>query len=461
MRIPIWLTTSVAVAAALLVMMLGQALLRPDVPLITQAEFSLDTIMPNADGVDDVTTFHYSLSRNARVSLVFEAEDGSIYSFRHDQPRIAADYRVDFSGVVDGYTLPGEVIAGDVVRRLIPDGVYTWRLTAVDAETGVVDERSGALTVRDGDAPLPEISLFSVYPEVFTPNQDGISDRTEINVYLEKAADLEVFLLTETGQQLFITPRQEGRKPGEPGRHTFDYEGGVDLGADPPPDGTYPLVARAQDDVGQVVQRVAQLTIRDGGKPRAEIVPQAVGVDVVFAVRPYEERFFRTAEMIGDLVPPPDNPQDLSLTALTVPLGEMLVFKVTVENYSDVPIRTSGPPPGTVYQQTQRAATFKAFDESGAWRVGVDCMTAESDYPWRWAIGADDDLIEVLDEASGKTYKYLPPGARAVVWGGIRMTELDARNPQNCWAGLIHEDVNVYNRNVGSREILLVDRGED
>jgi hypothetical protein len=47
-----------------------------------------------------------------------------------------------------------------------------------------------------------------------------------------------------------------------------------------------------------------------------------------------------------------------------------------------------------------------------------------------------------------------------VVWGAIRLTDLEIRqNPQNCWAGLIHEDVEVSLRNsfVGAREIELVD----
>ena len=46
-----------------------------------------------------------------------------------------------------------------------------------------------------------------------------------------------------------------------------------------------------------------------------------------------------------------------------------------------------------------------------------------------------------------------------VVWGAIRMTEIEALNPQNCWAGLIHEfvEVSIRNTNVGSREVLLVD----
>ena len=40
------------------------------------------------------------------------------------------------------------------------------------------------------------------------------------------------------------------------------------------------------------------------------------------------------------------------------------------------------------------------------------------------------------------------------------MTDLiPARNPQNCWAGLIHEDVevSVFNNMVGTRSVELVD----
>ena len=39
------------------------------------------------------------------------------------------------------------------------------------------------------------------------------------------------------------------------------------------------------------------------------------------------------------------------------------------------------------------------------------------------------------------------------------MTTIETRNPQNCWAGLIHEDVEVTetNNRVGPRQIELVD----
>ncbi len=200
---------------------------------------------------------------------------------------------------------------------------------------------------------------------------------------------MQVYLLSNEGEKIYVAEREESRQPGEAGRHLFDYEGGIDIGADPPPDGVYTVVAHAQDAEGQAVQQTAQLTIHNGGYPLAEIAPQAVGVDVIFTVWPYDERYFTTADMPGDLIPPPDDVQDNSMTALTMPVGDMLVFKLTVENYGDVPLRTSGPPPGTVYQQDQRAATLQAYDKSGAWRVGIDCTTAVSDYPWRWAVGTE------------------------------------------------------------------------
>jgi hypothetical protein len=461
MRIPIWLTILAALVAVVIILFVGQLLINPDRPLITSATFTPDSITPNADGSDDITTFSYGLSRNAHITLTLTDESGETYAFRHDEPRTPDDYHVLFSGVVDGFTLPGESFGTapseqQIIRRLIPDGNYTWRLSAVD-EQGATDERTGVLRISDGSAELPEITSFTVFPTDFTPNQDGINDRTSINVFLSKAADLRVYLVGEDGAQIFIPERQTDIRVGEPGYHLFDYDGGVDMNADPPPDGTYEVVAFARDAVGQEVLRTATLTLTDGGKPFAQIIPQPTGVTVVFETRPWEDRFTSTREQPGDTIAPPDDPAALSMTTITLPVGDLLLFKLAIENYSDVPIRTTGPAPGTVYQWDQRASTLGVPDESGTWRVGIDCTTAASDYPWRWAIGSDDLLELVEDPDNGNIYRYLPAGQRAVVWGAVRMTELEARNPQNCWAGLIHEGVEVaaVNNAVGSREIRL------
>ena len=141
-----------------------------------------------------------------------------------------------------------------------------------------------------------------------------------------------------------------------------------------------------------------------------------------------------------------------------MPVGDLLVFRLTVENYSPAPIRTTGPAPGTVYQQDQVAASVDAYESSGAWRVGIQCETSSQPYPWRWAIG-NEDTLQQETAANGDVFYYLLPGERSVVWGAIRMTDLiEAQNPQYCWAGLIHEDVEItlQNSNVGPREIELV-----
>lgn len=455
---PLFITVAAVVVAAV-VAVIGRTLIEPDQSLLVDARFELERITPNADGSDDITPYTYELSRNAQVTITLTTEDGDVFAFRQDEQRAKGEYSGLFSGVVDGYVLDGESLGGEVVRRLIPEGTYTWEISASTAD-GETDRRTGTLVVAEADVALPDLSTLTVSPDQFTPNQDGIRDRTQINVVLEKAADLDVYLETANGVQLFIPPEVNETRDGDAGRYTYDYDGGVDGGGDPPPDGTYTVVASAQDAVGQRVERRATLTIGDGGKPLAEIASQPIGADVVFTTTPYDAVYASDRDRLGEPVASPDDPQDPNSGDITMMVGDVLVFRLTVENYSDVPIRTHGAPPGTVYDQVQRAATLGHTDQSGAWRVGIDCDTAASDYPWRWAIGDASVLEEVYDDETGNTYYYLPPGERAVVWGGIRMTELIAsRNPQNCWAGLIHEDVAVSIRNarVGARSIELVD----
>lgn len=459
MPIPRLPTLLAAAVGMLLVGVLGALLLSPPLPLILSAGFDRASISPNADGTNDVAEFVYSLARPAAISLSLAAESGQTFTFRDRQVRGAGEYTVQFSGVVDGFLHEDETVAGTIERRLIPNGSYTWHLQA--SAEGEEMPAQGRLVIEDGDTPLPIMSEFAIAPAVFSPNQDGIADRVSINVYLEKDVErLDVYLLGPNNARIPISARIEERAYGEAGRHRYDYEGGIDLGVDPPPDGAYTVVALAQDHVGQRIRRQGQLTIELGGKPYAEIVPQSPGVDVAFAIQPFDERYLSSAVRLGDSLPMPDDSASFAHSQqITAPINGMLVFRLTVENYGDVPIRTSGPPPGTVYRQDQLSASLDYFDESGAWRVGIQCETSTSSFPWRWAIAPDAALAAVFDEASGNTYRYLPAGERSVVWGGIQLTQVAARNPQNCWAGLIHEDVAISLRNnhVGLRSIMIVD----
>jgi hypothetical protein len=462
MRFPIVLTVISAFLGLALVLGIGSVLIRPPQALILDAGFDSETISPNADGDNDITRFHYELSRNANVSIIFEAEDGTSYYFRQNEGRLPQNYEVLFSGVVDGYVLADENLVTDisdanqiaVERRLLPNGNYTWRLIAENASERV--EKSGSFVIESGDTQLPIMSIFTLSTAVFTPNRDGVNDRVTINIYLEKSASLRVFLLTEEGVELPISQREEWSCEDENselcGRYTYDYEGGVDLNQAPPPDGTYRIVALAQDEEGQRIRRESTLTIESGGVPRAEISPQDVDADIFWITQPYEERYFSNDLALGDLIPRPEFPSAVGQNIIAVANGDMLVFMLTVNNYGDVPIRTTNPPSGTVYQQGQEASSLNALQEAGAWRVGIQCETSTTSYPYRWAVGTSEDLVTITDPETGRDYTYLPPHTSTVVWGAIRMTERNNfAHPETCWGGLIHEGVgiSVENMNVG------------
>jgi hypothetical protein len=379
-----------------------------DQPLLTDVSFDRDRITPNADGDADVLKITYGLNRAADVSIVFEDLEGNRYTFRDHArrgPSVEKPYQVLFSGVVDGYTLPDESFAGfDVEQRMLQDGIYTWKVKAID-ETGHSEQITGTLTIADADTSLPELKNFSVSPNPFTPNRDGISDRAKINVYLSKDdTSLSVYLLDEDGTRYPVErDEQTLAREGKHGLYAFDYDAGVDDGAQPPSDGTYVVYAEAEDAVGQRTLTTTTLTIQEGGVPMAYIFNGAV-----------------------------------EWSSRSIPLGETLTFTLTVENDSPAPIRTSGPRPGTVYETDQNYATLGEYIQAGAFRVGIHCENATTNYPWRWAVGD----AEVLEERDG--YLYLPPFTRAVVTGGIRFVDVvGARNPQYCWAGLIHEDVEI------------------
>lgn len=150
-------------------------MIRPPVTLILDAGFADEIITPNADGENDITSFSYELSRNARVSLILEAEDGQEFFFRKEQARSARDYAVLFSGVVDGYVNEGKSLvlsleanpqAQVVERRLLPDGLYTWRLIAENDNER--EEATGTLQIQDADSPLPIMRTFTLSTDTFS-----------------------------------------------------------------------------------------------------------------------------------------------------------------------------------------------------------------------------------------------------------------------------------------------------
>ncbi len=424
MRLPT--LTIIVTAVIVTALLLGGAwlLLGPQGPALTQASFSLSAISPNADGVQDVTRISYTLRRPANISIYFLNAQGQRFDFRRDEPRDSGPHQVDFSGIVEPYSLPGDHFSATLLARVLQDGDYTWVIEAQNA-AGPAGKITGRLTIADADTTLPDLSRFTANPSVFTPNQDGLDDRTQINVWLDKTVapdGLRVDLISASGTELSIAEKISSIKLGERGLHQYDYDGGIDLGLNPPPDGAYTVRASVQDRLGQKMAITTTLTIKDGGLPRAEILNGEV-----------------------------------KFSATTLQLGQTLYFTLTVENYGDSPIRTSGPPSGTIYKSmAENANTLGEYEQSGVFRVGIMCQTCKSDFPWRWALGTPDTLHQTVDQ-NGHTQYYLLPGERATITGGIVLDQIvESRNPQNFWAGLIHEDVEVVNNGVDPQAITIV-----
>ncbi|MBN1994756.1 MAG: gliding motility-associated C-terminal domain-containing protein [Anaerolineae bacterium] len=381
--------------------------------MLYNVSISPETITPNADGLTDVTRINYHLTRSANLSIYLTNNQGQQFFFRNNRRRSAGEYQVDFGGVVNG--------------DMLPNGVYTWVVEAV-SDDGETATRQGTLTIQNADTKQPELQGFSVYPQTFTPNQDGIDDRVDINYYLTKTADVSVYLVAADGKTRYpLAEVERDIKPGEPGFHTYDYEGGVDLGADPPPDGLYTVEAEAVDRVGNRTLVTSTLTIAEGGVPRADIVSASVD--------------FYNPET-GDQV---------------VPLGATLAFTLTVENFGNVPIRTTGPNSGEHYRSDENFNTKGVHESSGAWRIGIDYEGNPSyAYPYRWAIGNLNELEKRV--INNNPEYYLMPGQRAVVTGSIQIMDNPTNKDRiNFWAGLIHEHVSidVFNDHVDPQPIVI------
>lgn len=392
-------------AFLLLMTACGQSALLEDVSV------SPTLITPNADGETDLAKIEFVLNENAYVSLDLIDDSGELFTFR-PPTRLSVNedrYSVYFGGVVEALGEDGNTLADEgqytVLKRMLPDGDYTWRLYA-EGDEGRTETVTGTLTIADADTQLPDIRGFTVSPQRFSPNQDGINDRVTINLVLEKdVEELKVYLIGEDDLPHYIAEDDNLRvvEPNEAGWHTYDYDGSIDAGSEPPPDGVYDLVAEARDAMGQHVITTQTLAIENAGLPRAYIVNGAV---------------------------------DYSTT--TMVLSDTLCYTLTVENDSDTYIRTTGPWPGTTYRSDQNFNTLGWSEESGVFRVAMDFDTSLRNYPFRWGIGQPGvNLVEI------DGYWYLPPRERSVVTGCVQVVEIPVRNPLYYWMGLIHEDVEI------------------
>jgi hypothetical protein len=376
-------------------------------PLVYDVEIQPSVLSPNADGVDDVATISYKVSRPCQVYIYFMDEAGQQHFFREGNRRSPGEYEALFGGGIEG--------------QVLPDGEYTWVVEAIDEQSGEKVSVHGLLTLAGGDSQGPQLQDFKVFPQVFTPNQDGINDRVSISYRLLEPAQVEVCLTDESGNRYpvglpktrwqdedFDLEESPSKVALESGLWEYDYDGGIDRGASPPRDGDYTVVVEASDLVGNLVRQEAPLTIKDGGLPLAEI-------------------------------------QTVEFYPTVVPLGGTLDVTVTVENVGGVAVRTKGPASGTTYTTRENFNTLGFYEEPGIFRVGVDFEGNSSGrtYTYRWQLGKEEDLEKRI--INGERYLYLLPGKRVTVLGHITILDEPVKINPYYWAGLIHEQVRIVN----------------
>lgn len=379
---------------------------------LTDVTMKPDRITPNSDAAGDIAELTYRVSRPVSLTVYLLDDVGKRYVFRSNEQRPAGHYVAQFSGVVDTKVelAPGFAVSG---ANLLPNGSYRYVVEAVDGE-GKAERAEGTIAIADGDPAKPEMLDYSVFTPsynrepptgqsgriVFTPNRDGVSDRIAVSFRLTKPAWAEVYLVRLGDARQTRYPVSERQWYKLAGTKNFDYEGGVDLGNTPPPNGDYLCIAEATDTIGNHSFAAQRIVIADGGVPLAEIV---------------------TAKF----------------SPVVVPLGELLKVEITVENVGQVDIRSKGPYSGTVYLNTEnynsKSVAEKAdfYEEPGTFRVGVDYEgnSAGREYPYRW--GFEGDLLK--------------PGQRATVVGYIRIVETVKPHNPYFWTGLLHEQVRKVN----------------
>jgi hypothetical protein len=401
----------------------------PNESFLADVSVKPSVLTPKADGQFDIARITYKLLQPANISIFLTDAAGQRYPLRDNVARIAspAPYELLFNGVSNG--------------MLLPNGDYTWHIEG-QGERGM-QSASGLLKISSAGVAFPKISEMTLSTNTITPNRDAIDDHAYINIVIAQKAKLKVYVVAPTGAR-FEVQRVEGLRrisaegELEAGRYSYDYDGGIDLGADPPPDGAYILLAQTEDRIGQSDIVTAPLMIAQSGRPVAEIVTQPDGRGVIWAAK-------------GPKVVRSPNETDF----ITMALSETLYFTMAVRNVGIVPIRTGGPfDPNDCYSMDQNRYTKGFIQEPGAFRVGVDYDTNPgSDHPWRWGVGTLLDL-DIVDHNGTKLY-YLAPGKQVVVSGCIVFTHIPARNPFSVYASLIQEDVEILPINYHVSPVLI------
>lgn len=371
-----------------LAMLLGTSGCGSDNRLLSDIRLSSPVIAASGKGAPVEAS--YTIARPASVSAYLLSELQERLYLRKDEIRpVAGNYQIS----LDGSYAPDP--ATDE-RRVAPSGDYRLVIEASDARAA--EQASARIQIREADISAPAVNNLTLFPEVLSPNADGIDDLLKVTFSTTKTATVSTYLVAESGKR-YVLERHEDEKPGEQSA-TWDGQIGNQL----LPSGAYRFVVEAADTAGNVSIAEKPLRIDSSSMPDAHVL-------------------------------------SVNFDPKSVMLGDLVRVTIRIRNTGNTVLRTQGPDPGYTYDSQEGFSTIQggAFrDQKGIWRVGVDWAGAPgasgSRYPYRWGFGRD-----------------LQPGEEATVVGYIRMSHKYPR----IWlhAGLVQEQVRYWDNEVGQTVI--------
>jgi hypothetical protein len=195
----------------------------PSAALVRNLTVSPSVLSPNADGYADSGRISYTLGATASVTVEISDETGAV-----------------LAAPVEGELQVAGRTALDYAPDPLPDGRFLVTVTG-RTPTG----RTGVARARFTVDRL--LSLVSVQPTVFSPNDDGIDDTVSISFTVIRTA-LVIIEIQQAGG--LVTLAFEDTLG--PGSYSVPWDGQTPLGPAAP--GQYDVVVRAADSFGEVAQ---------------------------------------------------------------------------------------------------------------------------------------------------------------------------------------------------------------
>lgn len=87
-------------------------------------------------------------------------------------------------------------------------------------------------------------------------------------------------------------------------------------------------------------------------------------------------------------------------------------------------------------------------------RFGINYDGAQTDFPFRWAIGRPEDLdLRMID---GRPEYFLLPEHRGLVTGCIHFDAVPPPGTERWWGGLVHQGVQIEANNIDPINVQVI-----